>query len=665
MSATPTTSLLITRIRVRARLLARWMERLWAEGQSSPDQSLVITAGEVARLLSDPAQATSAERHFQATDPTSITLAAPIAQADRTLEADSYWIGLCHAFDLTRTERDFLNLLLAAELDFGLQRVIAYLHDDARMIHPTPWLAARLFGTTAEGPARMDALLRWRLAAPIEATLGWRPSGAWRADPAVVLSVAAGSWQDPALEGFARLTAPADVGAMPCVHPRALERLLGLADLAEIELVGPDGSGRQTLAAQHAAARGLGLLVVNTKAVLAAGKSPSDLAIPILRMARRSNAIAYWRDGDAVPGNVWTQARALGCMVMRGCRQASRSGHAAVLDALPTRLRHATWAHWSAAPVPSIVTTQRLTPAEIALCASAGNGGDAEAMRTALRRAVPVQSDLLTLLPCPYEWDDLVVPADLQRQLREFEAQVRLRWVVMEEWGFERLAHLGHGISALFGGPSGTGKTMAAQVLARALGLDLYRVDLAGVVNKYVGETEKRLRDVFDACERAGVLLFFDEADALFGSRMEIREAHDRFANIEIDYLLQRIERFDGIAILATNRKNDLDPAFLRRLRFVVEFLAPRPAERLALWRLALLPQTPSGEAVLDEIDWTYLAERLQMTGADIKAAAMSAAFLARAEGVRIGMRHVLAAAQRELTKHGATMRVKLQEARQ
>jgi SpoVK/Ycf46/Vps4 family AAA+-type ATPase len=179
-----------------------------------------------------------------------------------------------------------------------------------------------------------------------------------------------------------------------------------------------------------------------------------------------------------------------------------------------------------------------------------------------------------------------------------------------------------------------------------------------------VGETEKRLRDVFDACERAGALLFFDEADALFGSRMQVKDSHDRFANIEIDYLLQRIERFDGIAILATNRKNDLDPAFLRRLRFVVEFLTPRPDERLALWRRALLPQAPSGEIILNNIDWALLAERLQMTGADIKAAALSAAFLARAEGTRIGMRHVLAAAQRELTKHGTTMRVKLQEAR-
>ena len=159
---------------------------------------------------------------------------------------------------------------------------------------------------------------------------------------------------------------------------------------------------------------------------------------------------------------------------------------------------------------------------------------------------------------------------------------------MLDDWGFARLTPLGRGMTALFAGPSGTGKTMAAQVLARSLGLELYRVDLAGVVNKYIGETEKHLRAVFDACERAPVLLFFDEADALFGRRTQVSDAHDRFANIEIDYLLQRMEQFDGVAVLATNRKGDLDTAFVRRLRFTIDFAPPTIAERERLWRLAL-----------------------------------------------------------------------------
>ena len=142
---------------------------------------------------------------------------------------------------------------------------------------------------------------------------------------------------------------------------------------------------------------------------------------------------------------------------------------------------------------------------------------------------------------------------------------------------------------------------MAAQVLARSLGMELYRVDLAGVVNKYIGETEKHLKRVFDACERANVLLFFDEADALFGQRMQVKDAHDRFANIEIDYLLQRMEQFDGVAVLATNRKDDLDKAFLRRLRFIVDFLPPGAGGAPALWRKSLLPRSPSGEEILGD----------------------------------------------------------------
>src|SRR5262249_7075110 len=233
-------------------------------------------------------------------------------QADAALAADPCWAGLCDAFGLATAERDFLNLLLAAEIDCGLQRVIAYLHDGPRKVPPTPWLAARLFDTTPPGPAAMAALVRWRLAAPTEAASAWWPGGAWRADPAVVLSVAAGHWRDPALDDFAQRVAAAATAALPCLHPRALEQLLTLADPTEIELVGTDGIGRQTLAAQYAAARGLDLLVVDTNALVAAGKTPLELAVPVSRMARRSNAIAYWRDADAIPAAVWTQARALG-----------------------------------------------------------------------------------------------------------------------------------------------------------------------------------------------------------------------------------------------------------------------------------------------------------------------------------------------------------------
>ena len=261
-------------------------------------------------------------------------------------------------------------------------------------------------------------------------------------------------------------------------------------------------------------------------------------------------------------------------------------------------------------------------------------------------------------LPLPYTWDDLVLSPATAAHLRELEAQARDRGQVLDDWGFSRLTSPGRGTTALFSGPSGTGKTMAAQVLARSLGLDLYRVDLAGVVSKYIGETEKHLRALFEASERAPVLLLFDEADALFGKRTQVNDAHDRYANIEIDYVLQRMEQFDGLAVLATNRRGDLDTALVRRLRFIIGFAPPSPHERERLWRLALEDaRDAEGRPLVAELDWARLARELDLTGAGIKSAAVAAAFLARSDGGLICERHVLAAARRELEKQGVVVR--------
>ena len=266
--------------------------------------------------------------------------------------------------------------------------------------------------------------------------------------------------------------------------------------------------------------------------------------------------------------------------------------------------------------------------------------------------------ELLSPLPLPFTWADLVLSQATTTHLRELQAQAAARARVLDDWRFSRLTSLGRGTTALFAGPTGTGKTMAAQVLARSLGLSLYRVDLAGIVSKYIGETEKHLRELFGACERAPVLLLFDEADALFGKRTQVSDAHDRYANIEIDYMLQRMEQFDGIAVLATNRKADLDTAFVRRLRFIIDFAPPTADERERLWRLALEGASDiEGRPLVDELDWARLARDLDLTGAAIKSAAVAAAFLACDEGGPIAERHVLAAARRELAKQGVVVR--------
>jgi SpoVK/Ycf46/Vps4 family AAA+-type ATPase len=300
-----------------------------------------------------------------------------------------------------------------------------------------------------------------------------------------------------------------------------------------------------------------------------------------------------------------------------------------------------------------------LTPAEIRTLAPKAAEGR-ETLWTACRSLSQGRlGRLATMLPCPFGWEDIVLPKDTKDHLKEIAAQTAHRTKVYDEWGFGRQRPLGRGITALFAGPSGTGKTMAAQVLAAEMGVVLYRIDLASVVSKYVGETEKNLRRIFDEAERLNAVLFFDEADALFGKRTQVKDAHDRYANIEVNYLLQRMESYEGLAILATNRKGDIDSAFLRRLRFIVEFSMPGVKERSVIWRLALPEQALDGAPLLNEIDWELLARKLEITGAAIKDIALESAFLACGKGKKIGMRHISIAINREMVKHGRVMDIR------
>ncbi|MFS0515237.1 ATP-binding protein [Nostoc sp. UIC 10607] len=243
------------------------------------------------------------------------------------------------------------------------------------------------------------------------------------------------------------------------------------------------------------------------------------------------------------------------------------------------------------------------------------------------------------------DWEDLVLPEAQKQVLREIAAHVRQRSTVYNNWGFAAKSARGLGISALFAGASGTGKTLGAEVLAHKLRLDLYRIDLSSVVSKYIGETEKNLRRVFDAAEQGGVILLFDEADALFGKRSEVKDARDRYANIEVSYLLQRMESYPGLAVLTTNLKSAIDTAFLRRIRFVVQFPFPDTTQRAEIWRRVFPTDTPTAD-----LDALQLA-RLNVAGGNIRNIALNAAFLAADAGEPVQMKHVLRAAQTEYTK--------------
>ncbi|MEP6817045.1 MAG: ATP-binding protein [Marmoricola sp.] len=248
-----------------------------------------------------------------------------------------------------------------------------------------------------------------------------------------------------------------------------------------------------------------------------------------------------------------------------------------------------------------------------------------------------------------YRWDDLVLPAATVQRLVEVEGAIRNRHSVFDDWNFGRLAGGHSSVRVLFSGPSGTGKTMSASVVAGQLGLELYRVDLSAVVSKYIGETEKNLERVLSAAENSNAVLLFDEAEALFGKRTEVKDAHDRYANIETAFLLQRIESFDGVVILATNLVGNLDESFSRRIQFHVEFPVPDDAAREQLWRQAL----PETAPVDDDFDPAFLAGMFAMTGGEVRSASLIAAFMAAREGTPIAMRHLVVALARQRRQQG------------
>ncbi len=309
-------------------------------------------------------------------------------------------------------------------------------------------------------------------------------------------------------------------------------------------------------------------------------------------------------------------------------------------------------ARYLAATLPISVAEMR---ACIALCSPSHefDGADHSVVRR-LQQAFRDQNQIplppaVRRVETRFGWDDLVVPNVVMQSLQTIAAHVAQAGRVFEEWGFEERMPYGNGLSALFSGPSGTGKTLAARVIAAELGVELLQVDLSKTVSKYIGETEKNLDAAFQAAENVGAMLLFDEADALFGKRTEVKDSHDRHANVEVSYLLQRIESFPGLAVLTTNLKQNIDHAFLRRLRFSVDFPVPNASERESIWRRSF----PTAAPLSDELDLAYLARHLKLTGGSIQQISLHAAFAASAAETNIEMSHIVTATRQELVKVG------------
>jgi SpoVK/Ycf46/Vps4 family AAA+-type ATPase len=278
---------------------------------------------------------------------------------------------------------------------------------------------------------------------------------------------------------------------------------------------------------------------------------------------------------------------------------------------------------------------------------------DSELIHRACRNLISHKlGERATLIPIRYTWDDLILPPIQKNMLRRACDQIRFSHTVYGEWSFGEKIAYGRGVSMLLTGPPGTGKTMSAQIIAGVLQLEIYKVDLSAVVSKYIGETEKNLSDVFAEVKKSQSILFFDEADAMFGKRSEVKDAHDKYANTETAYLLQKMEEYEGIVILATNFIQNFDEAFKRRIKFIIEFPFPDPDYRLAIWKAVFPERTPKDA----NIDYQFLASTFEMTGSGIKNAAVSAAFLAAAEGAPVTMDHILSAVLTEMRKTGKTL---------
>jgi AAA+ superfamily predicted ATPase len=623
-------------------------------------------------------------------------------------EGRSPFDWLQQAYGLEPVDLDILLIGLAPEVDRRYEKIFAYLQDDISQRRPSVDLALNLLCPTFEarlaGQGRFQAgapLLRGqliRLLAPPNISAPALLAKQIRLDEQVTRLVLGLPGLDERLAAWTELSRPSfEPGRLPLDAPnrRLLEtisiRIQAREHISMLYLYGPPGSGRRLYAEALAGSAGKGLLTADL------GRLPADpvLARQALQLAWREslmqNALLYLEHADeAHPSSLHqflSDIRAWPWPVVLAGRRFLPPDPAHPLPLLPVAFktppleeRRQLWqaalaeffpsasrenAPVNAGELEALAGRFRLTPGQIRSAAAMASAqwidmapGQADAadprLAADLYAAARAQNghaldELAQKLTPVSTWPDLILPLDSLLQLREISQRVRCRARVLEHWGFERKLSLGKGINALFAGPSGTGKTMAAEVLANDLELDLYRINLAGVVSKYIGETEKNLERIFSAAESANAILFFDEADALFGKRSEVRDSHDRYANIEISYLLQKMEQYDGIAILATNLRQNLDEAFVRRLAFSVHFPFPEAASRLAIWRGVWPPETP----LENDLDFSFLAERYRLSGGNIKNVALAAAFEAAVEERPVAMRHLLHALRREYQKLG------------
>ncbi|MFF5499157.1 ATP-binding protein [Streptomyces aquilus] len=580
---------------------------------------------------------------------------------------------LAERYDLSAFELNVLLVALAPEVDLRYERLYGYLQDDVTRRRPTVELTLNLLchdvsdklshraAFAADAPLLRHRLVRL-VADPhqVEPPL---PARYVVPDEQIVDVLLEVTGLDRRLAGWCRL--------MPAHPGPVAEQAVDMSDLLlaghRLYLRGRPGSGRKRAARTSTALLGRPLLLGELPLTPADPSAFGEALFRFLREAELYGAIPLLDGVDALDAPrrelvARALAEAPGPAVLTGATPWQPTS--AQLSVLTREFTHpdavGRRSHWASAlagrPVAGgdldvLAERYPLTPRAITEAAAAARGGTLAELSAAARATVGHElAQLADRIEPRARWDDLVLPADELDALREICARVAGQGRVLREWGFGRKLSRGTGVGVLLTGPPGTGKTMAAEVLAGELHLDLYRINLAGVVSKYIGETEQNLDRIFAAAERAGAVLLFDEADALLGRRSEVRDAHDRYANIEVAYLLQRMEAFAGVTLLATNMRQSLDEAFTRRLAFTVRFPFPDEASRARIWR-GIWPQDAP---LAPDVDPDALAARFTLSGGHIKNVALAAAFLAGAGPVTAA--HVRHAVRREYQKMGKAL---------
>ena len=630
---------------------------------SDPFRGLHIPAGQVNALL-DEASPLAGDMDQRAAEMRSII--------SRRETPDLPLPQLTSIFGLESWERALLVLALAPELDTKYETLYGYAHNDVTRKLPTLDLALKLFAPDVwtalarRAAFETSTLVRERLVTIGEAqdcAFAARPI---RLDERLVRFLLAQPGMDTRLAPFARRIEPRFRSLILPGAFAAVLHLLANAGRASpvVILHGAPGSGRKSAAGNicHAAQRNL--------LVAEAASLDGNAAVLLRREALLDNASIYLDRVTPQAQEVLPMLSIPGQPLFLGVETEWRPpmwpGAVAVACTFPDpgiAVRAAIWREaldrngLSGAADPALLGGQfQLTPgrihAAVRHAAALRNGhpltgDDLHAAAKAQTRGA--LGRLAQKIESEVQWADIVLPPREMQQLAEIVRAIRHRERVYAAWGFERKLSLGKSLMVLFSGPSGTGKTMAAVAIARELGLDLFRVDLSAVVSKYIGETEKNLAEVFREGEESHALLFFDEADALYGKRSEIKDSKDRFANLEVAYLLQRMEAYRGIgAILATNFGKNIDDAFFRRIQYAVEFPFPDAGSRERIWRGIF----PDGAPLDPTLDWGFLARQFELSGGNIRNVAVNAAFLAAEDGV-IRMDHLIRATGRELQKMG------------